>query len=233
MAQIKFMTVKGSSTLAREPFYIGVPQHNRTMTRKETYEFLAEETGFKAAAIKAAFLALKAYCRENAGKGNITLIDGVASIRNVVKGSFDSLTGPWVKGRNLLLVSSVELDPFKSILADKTPVNETDGAHPVINTVYDDVEGVYDVIKGTNDFSIAGADLAPDLTCDDEYVAFIDANGAEAARAELSYSDLQNVKGRLAAAIAPGEYTIAVYTRSGLGSEFGVACAKRKVRIIA
>ena len=233
MAQIKYITVKGSNTFGSTPFYIGVPQHERAMTKRETYAYLADRTGYRAAAIKAAFLALAAYCRENADKGNITLIDGVASIRNTVRGSFDSLTGPWVKGRNYLFLNAVELEPFKTVLAGIVPSNKTEGARPVINTVYDDVEGVYDVIKGVDGFSIAGADLAPDATKDDEYVAFLNAQGNEVGTVEIDFSDLQNVKGHLTTAIPAGEYTLAVFTRSGLGAEFGVAKATRRITVAA
>ena len=61
---------------------------------------------------------LAAYALENAGRGNITQVDGVASIRNTCNGQFEGLTGPWVKGKNFLLVTSVALDPFKSVLSE-------------------------------------------------------------------------------------------------------------------
>lgn len=230
MAQVKFVTMKGSNTLTATPYYIGIVQHERTMGKREAYEFLAQETGYRAAAIRAVFMALRDYIRENADKGNITFIDGVASIRNVVKGPFQGLTGPWVKGVNHLAVNAVELDPFKSVLADILPSNKTDGAKPVIYTVLDDVTGVYDVITGTDAFSIAGADLAPDDSKDDEYICFVGKDGVEH-RATITFSDLQNVKAALPAPLPAGEYTLAVYTRSGLGSEFGVAKVTRKVMI--
>ena len=79
-------------------------------------------------------------------------------------------------------------------------------------------------------FSIAGADLAPDPTKEDEYVAFANAQGVET-KAEITFADLQNVKAHLAAALEPGDYTLKVYTRSGLGERFGVHVAKRKVTV--
>ena len=105
----------------------------------------------------------------------------IASIRNYVRGSFDALTGPWVKGRNHLAVKAVAVDPFKTLLAAIVPVNNTEGAKPVINTVLDETTMVYDVITGTNVFSIAGAELALDTTKDDEYVALANALGFEPA----------------------------------------------------
>ena len=225
---VKFMTVKGQGNLANTPFYVGFVQHERTMSRRETYDYCAERTGFKAAAIRAVFLALAEFIRENQRKGNITYLDGVASIRNYVKGAFAGLAGPWVKGVNYLSVQPVEMDPFKSLLAAILPTNNSEGAKPAINTVLDETTLVYDVITGTDVFSIAGSDLAPDATKADEYVALVDAHGVET-KAAIDFSDLQNVKAHLESGILSGEYTLKVYTRSGLGDEFGVHVATRKV----
>ena len=120
---VKFITVKGPDRLATEPFYMGVVQHERTMSRRETYEYLAERTGYKATAIRAVFMAAAEFIRENQRKGNITFIDGVASIRNYVRGAFDGLSGPWVKGVNYLSVKAVEMDPFKTLLGAIVPTN--------------------------------------------------------------------------------------------------------------
>ena len=227
---VKFITMKGSESLGRSPFYVGFVQHDRTMSRRETYEYCAERTGFKAAAIRAVFMALAEFIRENQRKGNITYLDGVASIRNYVKGAFQGLAGPWVKGVNYLSVQAVEMEPFKTLLAAIVPVNNAEGAKPAINTVLDETTMVYDVITGTDVFSIAGSDLAPDATKDDEYVALVDAHGVET-RAVIDFSDLQNVKAHLESGLLAGEYTLKVYTRSGLGDEFGVRTATRRVEI--
>ena len=227
---VKYITVKGSENLGRSPFYVGLVQHDRTMSRRETYEYLAERTGYKPTAVRAVFMAAAEFIRENQRKGNITYIDGVASIRNYVRGAFAGLSGPWVKGRNVLMVNAVEMEPFKTILVGVVPSNNTEGAKPVINTVLDETTLVYDVITGTDVFSIAGADLAPDTTKADEYVALVDVHGVET-KAEITFSDLQNVKARLAGSLLAGEYTLKVYTRSGLGDQFGVHVASRKITV--
>ena len=227
---VKFITVKGSEKLGHAPFYVGVPQHERTMPKREAYEHIAQKTGYTATAVKAVFMAAAEYVRENQRRGNITFVDGVASIRNYVRGAFEGLAGPWVRGRNVLLVDAVEQEPFKTVLAAVVPVNRTEGAKPVINTVLDETTLVYDEITGTDTFSIAGADLAPDATKDDEYVALVSAQGVET-KCAVEYSDLQNVKAHLASALAAGEYTLKVHTRSGLGDQFGVHVASRKVTV--
>ena len=228
----KFITVKGSNVVSPTPYYIGIVQHERTMSKKEAYAYCAEKTGFTPTQVRAAFMALAEYIRENQGRGNITFLDEVTSIRNYVLGAFEGLAGPWVKGKNLLIVKSVEMDPFKSIVSDATLINNMEGAKPVINTVFDEETGEYGEIRIGNVFSIAGADLAPDGTKDDEYVALLNDMGTVVCKATINYSDLQNVKGVFEGTeVEPGEYTIAVFTRSGMGDEYGVKSATRKVTV--
>ena len=228
----KYMTVKGSNTMSLTPYYIGIVQHERTMSKKEAYAYCAEKTGFTPTQVRAAFMALAEYIRENQGRGNITFLDEVTSIRNYVMGAFEGLTGPWVKGKNLLVVKSVEMDPFKSIVSDATLINNMEGAKPIINTVFDDETREYGEIRIGNVFSIAGADLAPDDTKADEFVALLNDMGTVVCKATINYSDLQNVKGVFEGTeVEPGEYTIAVFTRSGMGDEYGVKSATRKVTV--
>ena len=226
----RYITVKGGGISTSAPFYIGHVQHDRAMSRREAYEYLSRQTGFRPAQLRAAFLALGKALAANAARGNSSTIDGVASFRNVVKGAFETVHGPWTPGVNMLLVNAFELDPFKGALAGLVPVNRTEGAKPVINTVFAEVTRVYDEITGTDLFSIAGNDLAPDATKDDEYVALAGAQGVET-RCEIEFSDVQNVKARLPEALPPGQYTLKVYTRSGFGEGYGVHVASRKVTV--
>ena len=226
----RYITVKGAGTAASAPFYVGRVQHTRTMSRKETYEYLSQQTGFRPAQLRSAFLGLAKSMAVNASHGNATVIDGVASVRIAVKGTFETVHGPWKPGENMLVVNAVELDPFKSALAGFVPVNRTEGAKPVINTVFDEVMRVYDEITGTDLFSVAGNDLAPDATKEDEYVALVSEQGVET-KCEVEFSDVQNVKARLASALPAGQYTLKVHTRSGFGDEFGVRVASRRVTV--
>ena len=225
----KFITVKGTAP-ASSPYYIGRVQHTRTMTKREAYAYLAQETGFRPAQLRSAFLGLASVFAANAGRGNAALIDGVASVRQMVKGAFETIHGPWTPGENAIHLAAVELDPFKTVLSGFVPVNRTEGANPVINTVFDETTRAYDVITGTDLFSIAGDDLAPDATKEDEGVALANAQGVET-WCGIEFSDVQNVKARLASALEPGQYTLRVYTRSGFGAEFGVHVASRRVTV--
>ena len=230
MAKIKFITVKGNDSFATSPYYIGFVQHERTMSPKEAYEYFKTQLGYSATQIRAANRALARIIEEQAGKGNISYLDGIASVRHSVKGSFESDVGPWVKGKNLIVVYAAELDPFKSALDGKIPENMTGGANPMINSVLDETTDVYDVLGAGDTVSIAGTDLAPDTTADDEYVALVASNGTET-KLEITESGLMTVKVQMPSVITAGAYTLKVYTRSGFGGEFGVKTATRKVTV--
>ena len=58
----------------------------------------------------------------------------------------------------------------------------------------------------------------------------ISATGVET-KYTVAYSDLGNVKAQLASPLEAGTYTLAVFTRSGLGGEYGVKVASRKVTV--
>ena len=47
---VKYITVKGPDRLAREPFYMGILQHDRTLSRREFYDLDAGRTGYKPSA---------------------------------------------------------------------------------------------------------------------------------------------------------------------------------------
>jgi hypothetical protein len=52
--------------------------------------------------------------RDNQALGNITYLDGVASVRNYVRGAFASLSGPWVKGVNMLVIQKGQTLLYKT-----------------------------------------------------------------------------------------------------------------------
>lgn len=230
-ANARFATMKGQSeTFGTAPFYVGIIQCERVASSRETLAILSERTGFEVAKIRSLFLALAKIIRAYAGKGVFVTLDGVTAFRILCKGGFQNVTGPWVKGVNILQIASCELNPFKSVLADLTPSNVTEGLKPVINTVMDLVTKEYDVIAGTNEFSVDGYNLALDEAREDEFVG-IRASDGTLVKAEVTYSDLGQTKAKFAEAPEAGTYTLVVATRCGLGTEFGVVTVERKITI--
>jgi len=231
MATPKFATVAGKSTKATAPYYVGLVQHESSMTKKETYEHLAEKLKFSSANIKAAFLGLAKVLKQNAGKGNDAIMDGIAHFKIYAKGSVAGSTGPWVRGVNSLQIVPLEQDAFKNAVGGIVPENVTEGLTPEITTVLDTVTGVYDVITGTNLVSVGGRNLGPDTTKTDEkaYVLFDDGSTLPLA---IQSSTLTQVEVKFATApTKTGKCKIVVATRCGLGEEFGVKTATRIVEI--
>jgi|GEM_PF-6923286 len=231
MATPKFGTVAGQSTKATAPYYVGLVQHESTMSKKDTYEHLAEKLKFSSANIKAAFLGLGKVLKQNANKGNDAIMDSIAHFKIYAKGSVAGSTGPWVKGVNSLMIVPLEQDAFKNAMGDIIPQNVTEGLTPEITTVLDTVTGDYDVITGTDVVSIGGRNLGPDVTKTDEkaYVLFDDGTTIPLA---IQSSSLTQVTAKFETApTRTGKCKIVVATRCGLGEEFGVKTATRVVEI--
>lgn len=229
MAQPKFITSR-SMLETDTPYYIGHVQHERSLTRAQSLAFLRGKLGYTSAQISSALNALAKVMRENAGRACTSVVDGIARVSIEVKGSFDGSDGPWEKGRNMLALNLVEMAPFKTSLLGIVPKNATSGANPRITTVIDNTTQVYDVITGTDSFTIAGIDLGVDVDAPDEYVGLLD-NDGNLTRTEIVSSSVETIVARLGSALAAGAYTLVVATRSGYGEEFGVKTATRKVQV--
>jgi len=233
MATPKFATVVGKSTKAATPYYIGLIQHESTMTKKETYRHLASKTNYSEAQIKAAFLALAKVLKSNADKGNDALVDGLARFKIYAKGSVAGSTGPWVKGVNYLEIVPVEANDFKDAMSGIIPVNVTEGLKPSISSVFDIVTGEYDLVTGTNVISIGGTNLAPDTTKTDEK-AYLEFSDGTILPLTIQSSTLTLVKAKLSAVpTKTGKAKLVVATRCGMGTEYGVKLATRNLNVVA
>ena len=118
MAKVKYRVTKRQNAATSTPLYVACPQHERSMSKKETYAFLADAIGYKSARIRGAFMALAKETKNNSQDGLITLLEGIVSVRNTCRGGFASLAGPFVKGENYLAVVGVALSPFKNAISD-------------------------------------------------------------------------------------------------------------------
>ena len=144
-------------------------------------------------------------------------------------------------GTGCIGVSLAKLDGARVAFADVSPdalaLAQRNAARNGVDGIFYEsdlfthVPGVYDLIAGTDEFTIAGVDLGPDSEKSDEYVAFIGEDGSLVAKAEIVYSSLQLVRCQLSAPIMAGSYTLAVFTRSGMGAAYGVKSATRKISV--
>ena len=230
----KFKTAKGSSMLTETPFNVGRIQNERIMPKKETYAFLVEEVGGKKADHAAAWKGLARAIMLNSEMGNAARIDGLGIFRNSCRGSFDGSSGPWVKGRNLIIVACNELNEFKNALADVIPVNNTQGDRPTITGILNLALDEYDVIRAGDSISMAGTNLAPDTEKPDEFVALYKGD-ALITKANITKSELNTVEFVFeGVTLDPGDYKAVIYTRCGeAGDDVAVKSTSRNVKVVA
>lgn len=218
--KFKFITSKVGDV------YVGHPQHGKIYTKAQSYDFLSRKIGYAAPIIEGAFCSLRRVSKENLANAFETKWNGFARFLGTCRGAFATATGPWDRSVNRIVCSAVELSEYRDAMADVIPANATEGAQPRIDSLMDSVTQTFDEISGTDEFVIAGRDLAIDATKDDEYVCFVDTHGVER-RAEILEGDLTSVVCRFAEALPDGRYTAKLCTRSGYGEEYGVRTASR------
>ena len=242
--------------------YIGSYISKETLRLDGFKAKISERCGLPAIQVQAilagAFDAIEALEKESLVRVHL---DGF-TVCGIITGSFPTADAAFNKDKNALQMA-VRLDePIRNELAAIVPAIVTDSSVTrlrVDNVMDLEAPRPYNVIHGKHvfrvagfnmvlsdegameygqitigaPFSIAGADLGPDMEKTDEYVALLDGKGEVVAKAEISYSDLQNVKGVFEGVeVEAGEYTLAVFTRSGMGEEYGVKKATRKVTVM-
>ena len=230
MAKLSFTTVK--NTIAGSSGYRPIPRIERILSVKESMEYAANKTGYSAAKTRAAFMALAEVVKENAAMGVITSLASLGSFRNFVSGAFATMSGPWVKGQNMIITRCIVADEFKKTLEGIATENVLDaGVNPIIKTILDIATGVYGQITSRANFSVAGSDLAPDPEADDEGVWLVTSEGVLKS-CEIITSELGQVIAKSDEVLTPGEYTLRIRTRAGFadGDIFEV---NRKVDVVA
>ena len=227
MASFNFATIKNKYGDG----YHALIQSKTLYAQDRSLDIAAEKTGFKAAKILGVFRALAAAVKEVMARGSAASFDDVVTFRTFVKGKFDSLRGPWVKSENMLIVRAITLDGFKNSLAGSTAVNNVEGFKPTINTVFDENSGFYDLVSYPDEITIAGTNLTIDTTKDDEYVAFVDSEDNQEYKCTILSSAFGEVKVKLASNTPCNVGKIVVYTRCGMGSEYGVKSASRQITV--
>ena len=227
---IKFATVTSKVGESGKVVTRAIVQHERNFNLNASLAYFAEETGYKVAVIKAALLAFVAEIKKNAQRGKMSRMDGVFNLGINCKGSFASANGPWVTGDNYLELGANSIDAFKSYLEGIETKNITSSLKPTIDTVLDTITGVYDVVTGTDIFSVGGYNLLIDDEATDEGVELVNDNTGTVYACAVTSSDIGSIKAHLAASAPAGAYTLRVKTRCGLeGVE--VKTATRKIAI--
>ena len=230
----KFKTAKGSTTMSEEPFCTGRIQNERIMPKRETYAFLVDEVGGKKADHAAAWKGLAKAIMLNSEMGNAARVDGLGTFRNTCKGAFEGSSGPWVKGRNLILIACNELNEFKNALRDVVPVNNTQGDRPSITSVLNLALDEYDQIRVGDEMSMAGTNLAPDTEKPDEFVALYKGDSL-VVKATVTKSELNTVEFKFeGVTLEVGDYKVVIFTRCGdAGEDVAVKSASRIVKVVA
>ena len=213
--------------------YAASPVIEINRTTKEIIEAVADRLGYKPERVKAVFDAVKKGLIENAQRGFGVSEEGVISILNRVKGSFETAEGPWVKGTNVLKVGATTLGNVRNAYSGYSMYNVTTGVTPVILRVADNTTQTENVVVSGHQCYISGDYLSLDASLLDK-VTLEDFDGNIMATAVVSRSDRMSIDCIFTFDDVPaGKYYVKAYTHGGLGEEYTQKVAKFEVSVIA
>ena len=215
------------------PCYTAHIKHNGTVSSDDFIKRLAERSGEERERVRFIWeLAQNELARQLAAGKRIELEAISAGI--AVAGSFDSANATWNPEKNKLVPFINAKGELKNALADLETENITEGAKPTILSVLDAVAEIEAYLTGSGECRvyISGKDLAVNSSAEDEGVWLEDTKGVVAATGTVTESDSSTVNCSFDALPDDGDYKLVVATRGGMGAEFGVALAKKSVKVV-
>ena len=235
---VPFKTHLSNLTKGGKPCYQGRTQPGAKTGEDPIMERAARRCGNADAAFMKC--AVHAYFGEVAtefSKGNrveSAFFSGGVSVRGVVPTS----DAPWDPERNALTVYLTPRGKLKDAVKGLTGENVTDGAHTTIRSALQDqegaVEGIFVETPGMLELLVllAGAGLLVDVEAPDEGVSLLDPKTGEVRAVGRVTNATTTTLDCSFDPVEPGQYVLAVFSRNGMGSAYGVAMAKRKVTVV-
>ena len=153
----------------------------------------------------------------------------------VMRGSSPSARTPYAK-------SGLKLVPYLSVtgnlrrcLDDVSAVNVTESATVIIDNVLDVEHAIPGTIIGVRDVTVhvSGLGLKVDLAAADEGVWIEDKDGVLLEQGRVTASTTTTLDVTFDALPEDGAYYFVVASRGGLGPEYGVSLARRKITVKA
>ena len=214
------------------PCYTAHVKHNGTVKSEDFVKLLAERSGENKERVRYIWELAQAEIIRQLSEGNRLELESIAA-GIAVSGSFDSANAAWDREKNKLSPFINAKGELKAALANLETVNITQGAKPVILSVLDTVHKTDGLIVGGTevDILISGKDLAVNEEAEDEGVWLEDSKGVIVATATVTMSDKSIINCHLPNVPGDGEYKLVVATRGGLGESYGVAIAKKTVKV--
>ena len=150
----------------------------------------------------------------------------------VIAGAFAHPDSEFTPGVNRVEVVAIPRGELKNCLTDVKPVNLVKPPAPTIQSIMDLVTGAEWTLTQGNAIGVAGRNLAPDSSREDEKV-WLEKDGEKVTEGTIVSSDLQIVNVTLSLWPTPGEYDLCLSTRSGLPAEYTLVTVKKAVTVVA
>lgn len=234
--QIQYKTIISSFTKGEKPCYYAQVIHNGTNYRDDMVTKVASRGGIGKETVDYVLSLFFSQLRDEFKDGMRLEMEDLAGNLSV-QGGFPTKDGVWDPLVNQLVPNLHAKGNLGSCLVGQTAVNVTEGAKVILKSVLDTVLKTESVlVTGTNvTVYAAGSGLitSTDPTSGEGCWLENCDTGVVSATGTVTASTATTLNATFATMPPVGTYWFVVASRGGLGPEFGVAQAKRKVTVVA
>lgn len=206
--------------------------HSDVMTRDDMAKEMAETMRMDEVEARHGIDAVCAYIVRALSRGR-KLNFGEFSLSLSIRGTVDGANGEFVPGQNEVRVNIQAGCKLKDALAKMRPVNATareESARPRIASVIDAATREENTVTPGEKLFVSGAGLLVNPSANDEGV-WLEASGVKVLRGRIIACGATTLDCVFDAALEPGDYSMAVYSRGGDPWRPAPAKARRKVRV--
>lgn len=233
--EVKYKTVLSTLKKGEKPCYRAVAISNDQIDFDQLCRLAGQRCGLAPEMLKYAGQLLFNQMAACAKDGINVNIENFLYMALSIRGTFDSANAPFVKGVNALRVNINPKGALATACDELVGVNVTEGNRCRITSVMDSVGRTEGIISGSEDVVVyaAGGTFLVDTTAEDEGVWLENGAGVVVAFGTVTDSTATTLDATFATLPEPGEYFFVVATRGGLGKEYGVSIARRRITIPA
>jgi len=233
---VRYRTVLSVLKKGEKACFIGRPIHNGTRDRAYFVEKISARSGMdKKTAGYAIDLFIDQLGAEMCDGYRVEYGDIAGNL--TIQGGFKTKDAGWEVGRNKLVPRLHCKGDLADSVVGVTCVNETPSASVTIKSIVDTVHKTEsELAQGANvTVYVAGMGLVTSTNPESGEGVWLESEetGLVAAVGTVTGSTMTTLNATFAEMPEPGDYRFVVATRGGLGSEYGVVEAKRKVKVVA
>lgn len=233
MGKIAYKTALCNLQSGEKPCYRAVAQTTGSINLQSLAKQAARKTGLDPDLVRYSAELFLAQVAKDILAGRRVEIEDLFSGALSVAGTFDSENEAWDPAKHRLVPHFNAKGEMRGALGEAVAENMTEGNHTSIKRVLDTTLKTNGVIASGENILVyvSGLYLLVNPEAEDEGCWLENEKGEVVARASIVSSTQTTLDARFAQTPEPGRYKLAVASRGGLSSEFGVSIARKNIEV--